>query len=100
MASYTAANAFLDALAHARRAEGLPALSLAFGFWERVTELSEGMSTADGNRVGTVGLPPMSDELGLDLVDAARPVPSGRCSRRCVVDPAVLRRRARSGVPG
>ncbi|WP_437786899.1 SDR family NAD(P)-dependent oxidoreductase [Sorangium sp. So ce1097] len=36
LGAYAAGNAFLDALAHARRAEGRPALSVDWGFWSEV----------------------------------------------------------------
>jgi acyl transferase domain-containing protein/acyl carrier protein len=71
-ANYAAANSFLDALAAARHADGLPALALAFGFWERETELTRRLTTADGRRVGPVDTLPMSDELGLELIHTAR----------------------------
>jgi NAD(P)-dependent dehydrogenase (short-subunit alcohol dehydrogenase family) len=70
--NYAAANAFLDALAAARQAEGLPALALAFGFWERVTELTEHLTTTDGRRAAPLDMLPMADEQGLDLIDTAR----------------------------
>ncbi|MFE7271602.1 SDR family NAD(P)-dependent oxidoreductase [Streptomyces sp. NPDC057623] len=67
--NYAAANAFLDALALRRSAEGLPALSLAWGPWEH----------ADGMAAGQPGqrprsrdvLVPLSTRQGLALFDVA-----------------------------
>ncbi len=38
--NYAAANAFLDALARRRRTDGLPGLSVAFGLWASVSDLT------------------------------------------------------------
>ncbi|MFP2956840.1 SDR family NAD(P)-dependent oxidoreductase [Myxococcus sp. 1LA] len=62
-ASYAAANAFLDALAHFRRAQGLPAISLNWGSWGEV-----GMAAADarrGERLAERGMRPMSVDEAL-----------------------------------
>ena len=55
-----------------RHADGLPALALAFGFWERETELTRHLTTADGRRAAPLDTLPMSDELGLELINTAR----------------------------
>ncbi|MFF7656870.1 SDR family NAD(P)-dependent oxidoreductase, partial [Streptomyces sp. NPDC007983] len=60
--NYAAANTFLDALARHRHANGLPALSLAWGPWA-----GDGM--ADG--LDQAGLRPLAPEEGLALLDAA-----------------------------
>jgi polyene macrolide polyketide synthase len=68
-ANYAAANAFLDALAHDRSAQGLAAKSLAWGAWER--GMAAGLSDTDRQRGERIGIGALSDEDGLALLDAA-----------------------------
>lgn len=60
--NYAAANAFLDALAHFRRAQGLPALTINWGPWAEI-----GMAAADakrGKRLEQAGILPIPPALG------------------------------------
>ncbi|MCX5138298.1 SDR family NAD(P)-dependent oxidoreductase [Streptomyces sp. NBC_00340] len=70
-ANYAAANAFLDALADARTAAGLPATALCWGFWSQRSEMSAGLADADIVRLQRQGIQPMSTDQGLALFDAA-----------------------------
>jgi acyl transferase domain-containing protein/NADPH:quinone reductase-like Zn-dependent oxidoreductase/thioesterase domain-containing protein/acyl carrier protein len=66
-ANYAAACTFLDALAQHRRARGLPALSLAWGFWNIRTGLTAQMTETDRRRMGSA----LPSNEGLALFDTA-----------------------------
>lgn len=69
--AYTAANAELDALAVRRRAGGLPALSLAWGLWERVSGVTAHLTAADRARIARGGIRTLGTARALALFDAA-----------------------------
>jgi acyl carrier protein len=97
-AGYAAANGFLDALAARRRRRGLPAHSVAWGLWAQRSELTDGLGTADLERMARTGNTPLSTADGLALFDAALEqdlaltVPVGLDPTRLTGDvPALLR---------
>ncbi|MFF0631147.1 SDR family NAD(P)-dependent oxidoreductase [Nocardia sp. NPDC004151] len=69
--NYAAANVFLDGLAEHRRANGLVATSIAWGWWASATGMTGHLADTDTARLGRGGLSPMSTEQGLALFDAA-----------------------------
>ncbi|WP_033257359.1 type I polyketide synthase, partial [Kitasatospora phosalacinea] len=77
--NYAAANAFLDALAQHRRTLGLPAVSLAWGLWERESGMADTLDRGALARLRRSGIAGIGDPQGLRLFDAAlaadRPVP-------------------------
>ncbi|MEF9908101.1 SDR family NAD(P)-dependent oxidoreductase [Streptomyces sp. P9-A2] len=95
-ANYAAANSFLDGLAHVRRAEGLPATSLAWGLWSHASGMTGTLAEADLRRTARDGMLGLTAEDGLALLDAALTsaepvlVPTR-------LDLGVLRERAASG---
>ncbi|WP_393071861.1 type I polyketide synthase [Streptomyces sp. LN704] len=70
-ANYAAANTVLDALAQHRHAQGLPATSLAWTLWAGDDGMTGGLSEDDIRRIAASGLPAITAEQGLDLLDAA-----------------------------
>ncbi|MFZ1925736.1 MAG: SDR family NAD(P)-dependent oxidoreductase [Solirubrobacteraceae bacterium] len=94
--NYAAANAFLDALACQRRAQGLPATSLAWGLWSDIG-MGRSLGEAEMKRMaGTASLGVISPEEGLAMFGPA--LASGEAVVLPVrLDRAVLRSEAKSG---
>ncbi|HEX3174104.1 MAG TPA: type I polyketide synthase, partial [Solirubrobacterales bacterium] len=70
--AYAAANAFLDALAAQRAAEGLAACSIAWGPWERESEMTQGVGSIDRTRASRRGVRLIADAEGVDLFERSR----------------------------
>ncbi|SBW22637.1 beta-ketoacyl synthase [Candidatus Protofrankia californiensis] len=70
-ANYAAANTFLDALAQYRRAQDLPATSLAWGLWDSTEGMAGSLGDADVARWKRSGIVPLERESGMALFDAA-----------------------------
>ncbi|MFF5099041.1 SDR family NAD(P)-dependent oxidoreductase [Actinosynnema sp. NPDC000082] len=90
-AGYAAANAFLDALAAHRRSHGLPAHSLAWGFWEQRTGLTGHLTDADVERMARAGVRPIPTADGLRLFDAALSASDARLAPIALDLPALRR---------
>jgi myxalamid-type polyketide synthase MxaE and MxaD len=68
LGAYTMANAYLDALAHERRARGLPALAIDWGFWSDIGMAARG-AREQGRSLVPRGMEALSPEDALDLLD-------------------------------
>jgi acyl transferase domain-containing protein/acyl carrier protein len=69
--NYAAANAFLDAFAERRRAEGLPAQSQAWGLWQEASGMTDVLRAPDRDGTLPDGTVPMPTEFALALFDEA-----------------------------
>jgi NAD(P)-dependent dehydrogenase (short-subunit alcohol dehydrogenase family)/aryl carrier-like protein len=65
--SYAAANAFLDGLAHRRKAQGEPAVAINWGLWS-AEGMAEDVSARGLDALEARGLRPIPAELGYELI--------------------------------
>ena len=93
---YVAANSFLDALAQARQAQGLPAQSISWGAWLEVGAVADPAQAEHLRRGGLRGFRPAE---GLALFARVR---KRACAHLAVMDvdwTALLRQYAKGGIP-
>ncbi|MBZ4324472.1 beta-ketoacyl reductase, partial [Streptomyces huiliensis] len=85
-----------DTLAHLRRAQGLPAVSVAWGLWAERSDMTGHLSGADTARLARDGVRALTADEGLALFDAtlgsADPAPLA-----ARLDTAALRAQAEAG---
>jgi acyl carrier protein len=96
-ANYAAANAFLDALAYHRYADGRPGTSLAWGFWAEGSGMTGHLDRADRGRMSRNGLLPLSTEHALALLDIALASTGRPLLVPALLDAGALRTQAASG---
>jgi myxalamid-type polyketide synthase MxaB len=65
--NYAAANAFMDTLAHHRRALGQPSLSINWGPWA-VTGMAAAMADQDKRRIASMGVDSIPLDAGLQIL--------------------------------
>ncbi|MGY3521135.1 type I polyketide synthase, partial [Micromonospora sp. PTRAS2] len=102
--NYAAANAFLDALAQHRRAQGLPATSIGWGMWATTSAMTAHLDRDDAQRLRRLGMTGLTADEGVALLDAAtaRAVPAIAAARLRITGdagqvPPILRLLARAG---
>ncbi|MFI6475149.1 type I polyketide synthase [Streptomyces sp. NPDC050516] len=94
--NYAAANVFLDALAERRRADGLPATSLAWGLWADSSGMTGHLDAVDLNRMARLGIKPITAEEGVALFEATRAT-GAACLVPAKIAPALLRPHLETG---
>ncbi|MFG2653544.1 SDR family NAD(P)-dependent oxidoreductase, partial [Streptomyces sp. NPDC048436] len=70
-ANYAAANAYLNALAHHRHTQNLPATSIAWGPWADNNGMIRHLNTTTRNHTTRTGFPPLTTQHALTLLDTA-----------------------------
>ncbi|WP_280337367.1 type I polyketide synthase [Nocardia wallacei] len=95
--NYAAGNSFLDGLARARRAAGLPGLAVAWGPWNSEAGMTGSLDPAATARLARLGIRALGTDDGLALFDAA--VAAGEAVAGCVeFDKPALAAQARAGL--
>jgi acyl transferase domain-containing protein/acyl carrier protein len=96
-ASYAAANAVLDALAHRRRAQGLPASAVAFGPWAEVG-MAARLGAPEQARLARLGLSALSTRDALAGLDAALATGEPHAVVAALLDEPAPKRPSQGGV--